>query len=97
MPKMKKPQTLNIIDAMALLFASGKQDHHYGRTRSFPPWTRGPMTPYQAQSHVVASVVRGGGVQTRQRRRLITRECFKAGEDPVEMLEIFDEYVPRAS
>lgn len=69
----------------------------YVRIQRFPPWTRGPMTPYQAQSHVVASVIRGGGIQTRQRRRLIMRECFKAGEDPIEMLEIFDEHVPRAA
>lgn len=49
------------------------------------------MTPYKAQSQRVASIIQGGGTETRQRRRAIERECFKAGEDPKPFLELLTE------
>jgi len=67
----------------------------FGAIRNFPRWSRLVGSPHSAQSHVVGTIIQGGGHQTRQRRRHIMRECFKAGEDPIQMLEIFDEEVPR--
>lgn len=84
-------QSIHIVNALAALIENPPRPTAYLPLRRFPPWTQGPMTVYKAQSQRVASIIQGGGTETRQRRRAIERECFKAGEDPKPFLELLTE------
>ena len=84
-------QSIHIVNALAALIENPPRPTAYLPLRRFPPWTTGPDTVKKARSKRVASIIQGGGTETRQRRRAIERECFKAGEDAAPYLEMLTE------